>query len=173
MNKWYGMDENDNVISETIINEDNTVIKYEFDNDKFVGIHFNSLKDYYDNKFDYRFQDDVKSKELLEMKSKDYSFNYKIKNDLPYRFKIYFNDGTVVLGGARSKNAEGLYFDFDGLMDWDDYYKLDEMNLSTKEVLELAFKVYKNLYKKEYYRIEIINDKTNEVVDYIQDENFK
>ena len=42
------------------------------------------------------------------------------------------------------------------------------MDLSTKEVLEVAFELYKKVYKKEYYRIEIINDKTKEVVDYIE-----
>ena len=171
MSKWYGMDENNNVISETIINEDNTVTKYEFENAKFIGILFNSLRDYYDNKCDYKFQDDHKSKELLEMREEDYAFYYNPnnpRNDLTYRFKMYFKDGTTKLGGAKSKDAEGLYFDFDGLMDWDDYYKLYEMNLSTKEVLELAFELYKKVYKKEYYRIEIINDKTNEFVDYIE-----
>ena len=86
-----------------------------------------------------------------------------------YRFKIYFKDGTSKIGGAKSNTAEGLYFDFDGLMNWDDYYKLDDMNLSTGEVLKLAFEVYKNLYKKEYYRIEIINDVTNEIIDYIEE----
>jgi hypothetical protein len=55
-------------------------------------------------------------------------------------------------------------------MDWDEYYKLYDLNLNTKEVLKLAFKVYKNLYKKEYYRIEIINDKTNEIIDYIEED---
>ena len=87
-----------------------------------------------------------------------------------YRFKIYFKDGTSKIGGAKSDTAEGLYFDFDGLMDWDEYYKLYDLNLNTKEVLKLAFKVYKNLYKKEYYRIEIINDKTNEIIDYIEED---
>ena len=85
-----------------------------------------------------------------------------------YRFKIYFKDGTVKISGAKSKTAEGLYFDFDGLMDWDEFYKLDEKNMTTKKELELAFEVYKNLYKKEYYRIEIINDETNEIIDYIE-----
>ena len=40
--------------------------------------------------------------------------------------------------------------------------------MTTKKELELAFKVYKNLYKKEYYRIEIIDDETSEVVDYVE-----
>ena len=86
-----------------------------------------------------------------------------------YRFKVYFKDGTVKISGAKSKTAEGLYFDFDGLMDWDEFYKLSDTNLCTKDILKLAFEVYKKLYKKEYYRIEIINDETNEVIDYIEE----
>ena len=86
-----------------------------------------------------------------------------------YRFKIYFKDGTFDLTGGKGKTPTCLYNDFDGLMDWDEFYKLDEKNMTTKKELELAFEVYKNLYKKEYYRIEIINDETNEVIDYIEE----
>ena len=86
-----------------------------------------------------------------------------------YRFKIYFKDGTVDLCGGKGKTPTCLYNDFDGLMDWDEFYKLDEKNMTTKKELELAFEVYKKLYKKEYYRIEIINDETNEVIDYIEE----
>lgn len=86
-----------------------------------------------------------------------------------YRFKIYFNDGTVELSGGRGKTPTCLYNDFDGLMDWDEFDNLSKKNMTTKKELELAFKVYKNLYKKEYYRIEIINDETNEIIDYIEE----
>ena len=53
-------------------------------------------------------------------------------------------------------------------MDWDEFENLNENNITTQQELELAFKLYKNLYKKEYYRIEIINEETNEVIDYIE-----
>lgn len=85
-----------------------------------------------------------------------------------YRFKIYFNDGTVDLSGGKGKTPTCLYNDFDGLMCWDELANLSEKDMTTKKELELAFKVYKNLYKKEYYRIEIIDDETSEVVDYIE-----
>ena len=61
-----------------------------------------------------------------------------------------------------------LYFDFDGSMDWDEYYSLYDREVSTKEILELAFKIFKGTLKKEYHRIEIINDETKKVVDYIE-----
>jgi hypothetical protein len=87
-----------------------------------------------------------------------------------YRFKIYFKDGTTDFCGGKGKTPTCLYNDFDGLMDWDEFNNLNEKDMTTKKELELAFKVYKNLYKKEYYRIEIINDKTNEIIDYIEED---
>ena len=87
-----------------------------------------------------------------------------------YRFKIYFKDGTTDFCGGKGKTPTCLYNDFDGLMDWDDFNNLNEKDMTTEKELELAFKVYKNLYKKEYYRIEIINDKTNEIIDYIEED---
>ena len=87
-----------------------------------------------------------------------------------YRFKIYFKDGTTDFCGGKGKTPTCLYNDFDGLMDWDDFNNLNEKDMTTKKELELAFKVYKNLYKKEYYRIEIINDKANEIIDYIEED---
>ena len=87
-----------------------------------------------------------------------------------YRFKIYFKDGTSKLNAGKGVRPTCLYNDFDGLMDWDEFNNLNEKDMTTKKELELAFKVYKNLYKKEYYRIEIINDKTNEIIDYIEED---
>ena len=52
-------------------------------------------------------------------------------------------------------------------MDWDEYYDLGKKNLSTHDVLKLATKVYKGFIPK-FYKIEIINDKTKEVIDYIE-----
>ena len=62
-----------------------------------------------------------------------------------YRFKIYFNDGTVDLSGGKGKTPTCLYNDFDGLMNWDEFTNLSEKDMTTKKELELAFKVYKNL----------------------------
>lgn len=86
---------------------------------------------------------------------------------MKYCFKVYFNDGTKEFGWAKGDTPTCLYNDFDGLMDWWDFDNLTEENMTTKKELELAFEVYKNLFDKEYNRIEIINLETNEVVDYI------
>jgi len=90
----------------------------------------------------------------------------KNKN-LIYRFKYYYNDGTSELSGGRAANPNNLWFDFDGLMDWDEYEELCNKNLTTKEILEMAFEVYSG-FLKDFYRIEIVNDETNEVIDFIE-----
>ena len=54
-------------------------------------------------------------------------------------------------------------------MDWDEYYELYDKNLTTKDVLKLALKCYKDSFKKDFKRIEIINDETNEIIDYIEE----
>lgn len=87
-------------------------------------------------------------------------------NNCIYKFKYYYNDGTNETSSMATPKPEQLYSDFDGLMDWDEYDALDDKNLSTHEVLELAMKVYKG-FLPDFYRIEIINTKTNEIVDYI------
>ncbi len=86
-----------------------------------------------------------------------------------YRFKIYFKDGTSSISNIGVKKPKELYNDFDGLMDWDEFENLQKKDLTTKQILKLAFKVYKESYKKEYYKIEIINDNTNEIIDFIEE----
>lgn len=87
--------------------------------------------------------------------------------DCVYRFKYYFCDGKTKTSSIATSKPEELYNDFDGLMDWDEYYDLGKKNLSTHDVLKLAGKVYKGFIPK-FYKIEIINDKTKEVIDYIE-----
>lgn len=87
--------------------------------------------------------------------------------DCVYRFKYYFYDGKTKTSSIATSKPEELYNDFDGLMDWDEYYDLGKKNLSTHDVLKLATKVYKGFIPK-FYKIEIINDKTKEVIDYIE-----
>lgn len=87
--------------------------------------------------------------------------------DCVYRFKYYFCDGKIKTSSIATSKPEELYNDFDGLMDWDEYYDLGKKNLSTHDVLKLASKVYKGFIPK-FYKIEIINDKTKEVIDYIE-----
>ena len=83
-----------------------------------------------------------------------------------FRFKYYYKDGKTEISGARSKTPEGLYNDFDGLMDWDEFDNLSEKDMTTHKVLEMAMKNYKG-FLPDFYRIEIINDETNEIIDYI------
>lgn len=88
-----------------------------------------------------------------------------------YRFKYYYKDGTTKLSGG-GQRPEMMFYDFDGLMDWDEYESLSEKNLTTHEILELAMQLYKG-FLKDFYRIEIVNDETNEVVDYIDEREEK
>ena len=87
-------------------------------------------------------------------------------NDMIYSFKYYFTDGTSKLSGCKSKNPLELYNDFDGLIDWKEFDSLHERQLTLHEILELACKAY-NGFLKDFYRIEIVNISTNEVLDYI------
>lgn len=89
-----------------------------------------------------------------------------------YRFKFYFKDGTTQLSGGRGTRPTTLYNDFDGLMDWDEFDSLNEEDMTTHKILEIAMEVYKGFYP-EYYRIEIINDENNDVVDYIDEKEVK
>ena len=85
-----------------------------------------------------------------------------------YRFKFYYKDGTNEISSFGLENPENLYYDFDGLIDWNEYYSFDELKPTTHEVLEVAMRAYKGFYK-DFDRIEIINDVNNEVIDYINE----
>lgn len=87
--------------------------------------------------------------------------------DCVYRFKYYFCDGKIKTSSIATSKPEELYNDFDCLMEWDEYYDLGKKNLSTHDVLKLASEVYKGFIPK-FYKIEIINDKTKKVIDYIE-----
>lgn|SRR5574344_1702060 len=87
----------------------------------------------------------------------------KYISDKVYHFKFYYEDGKEHISTVACANPEDLYIDFDGFLDWDDYYDLKNKNLSTGDILHMAIKFYKNAK-----RIEIINVKTNEIVDYIE-----
>ena len=49
-----------------------------------------------------------------------------------------------------------------------EFNKLDEKDLTNKKILELAFDLYKKILEKSYYKIEIVNKDTNEVIDFIE-----
>ena len=87
---------------------------------------------------------------------------------MAYRFKYYYKDGTIEKSNFHGSTPESLYNDFDGLMDWDEFNQLNEQDMTTKRVLEMAMKVYKG-FLKDFYKIEIINDETNEVVDSMEE----
>ena len=76
---------------------------------------------------------------------------------MAYRYRYFYKDGTDEISECCGKRPTLMYNDFDGLMDWDEFNNLSEKNMTTKEILEMAFKVYKG-FLKDYYRIEIIND---------------
>ena len=85
-----------------------------------------------------------------------------------YQFKFYYKDGTTEYVGGKGKSPTSLYNDFDGLMDWTEFYKLKEKDMTTNKILAMAFDLYKNFLKKDYYRIEIVNLETNEIIDSIE-----
>ena len=96
----------------------------------------------------------------------------KTNDNDTYRFKFYYNDGTNGLSGGYAIRPTALYNDFDGLLDWDEFDNLSEEDMTTKKLLKLAVRVYKG-FEPDFHRIEIINDKTNEVVDYIDVKEVK
>lgn len=49
-----------------------------------------------------------------------------------------------------------------------EFDNLKEENMTTSEILKMAMKVYKG-FLPDYYRIEIINDESGEIVDYIDE----
>lgn len=89
-----------------------------------------------------------------------------------YRFKFYYKDGTNSLRGGRAVRPTALYNDFDGLIDWDEFENLNEKDMTTKRILELAVRAYKE-FIPEFNRIEIIDDTSNDVIDYIDVKEVK
>ncbi len=90
-----------------------------------------------------------------------------MNKDMIYRFKYYFIDGTIKYSDCKCNNPLHLYNDFDGLIDWEEFNSLEEKELTLHDILELAIKAYKG-FLKDFYRIEIINTETKEILDYIQ-----
>lgn len=94
------------------------------------------------------------------------------KEHLIYRYRFWYKNDNIKLSDARSSSPNNLWFDFEGLMFSEEYDKLFDKNLTTKDILKIAMKVYRNIYK-DYSKIEIINDETNEVIDYIDESEVK
>ena len=107
--------------------------------------------------------DDIYNEDIdTILKDKNYS-------SLDYSFKFYFTDGSFKIGNGKSKTPLGLVNDFDGLIPWDEFDSLHSENcqLTTKDILKIAIRAYAQVYKN-IYRIEIINIKTNKVIDFIE-----
>ena len=85
-----------------------------------------------------------------------------------YKFKFYYKDGTTDFNSTGTTTPEELYIDFDGLIDWDEYYSFAKLKPSSHEVLEVATRAYKG-FLKDFNRIEIINEETGEIIDYIEE----
>jgi len=93
-----------------------------------------------------------------------------MKNNLVYRFKFYFDDGTFKLSDCKSKDTLGLFLDFEGLMDMDAYKSFDKKKLNEQQILILAKECYPNLYSfrdKKIVKMEIVNTETNEIIETI------
>ena len=84
-----------------------------------------------------------------------------------YKFKKYYKDGTIELNGGRASKPEYLYGEFDGMVTWEEYDNIAKSNLTTKELLKIALKVF-NKTSKIIKRIEIVNIETNEIIEYIE-----
>lgn len=85
----------------------------------------------------------------------------------PYKFKKYYEDGTIECNGGRASKPEYLYADFDGMVAWEEYDNIATSNLSIKELLKISLKLFsKN--SKRIKRVEIVNIENNEIVDYIE-----
>ena len=85
-----------------------------------------------------------------------------------YKFKFYYKDGTTDFNSTGTTTPEELYIDFDGLIDWDEYYSFAKLKPSSHEVLEVATRAYKG-FLKDFNRIEIINEETGKIIDYIEE----
>lgn len=111
---------------------------------------------------EYSIDDETKNIMLDYVKQK--------KEIMMYRFKYYYKDGSTEISLGYATKPEYLYNDFDGFMDSDDFYSLSEKNLTTKDILKMTFEIYKNFrdFKKEFYRLEIIEDPTGRVIDSLE-----
>ena len=85
------------------------------------------------------------------------------KEHLVYRYRFWYKNDNIKLSDARSSSPNNLWFDFEGLMFSEEYDKL----FDTDDI------IMKIAVKKDYSKIEIINDETNEVIDYIDESEVK
>jgi hypothetical protein len=86
-----------------------------------------------------------------------------MNKNLPYAIYAQFADGNVKKVSGDAKSPELLYNDFDGLMPWNEYDELSTKNLTTQQILKMAFELYSKK-QKGLVKLSIINCLTNEIV---------
>lgn len=84
--------------------------------------------------------------------------------DKNFSFKIHFKDGSSKILGGKANLPENLKYDFDGMLSWEEYYSFTDKERSAKEVVNLAYKLYKNFYNDKLVKVEIVNIKSNETI---------
>ena len=109
-----------------------------------------------------------KRKKLIEkMKKETEEFeSQKYPNNLVYCFKFYNKKGQTKLSSIHAVNPSSLIHSFESIMDLKEYEKLIEEKTSTKEILQIALKIFNK--NNKYSRIEIINEETGEIIDFIE-----
>ena len=81
-------------------------------------------------------------------------------------FKFYNKKGQTKLSSIHAVNPSSLIHSFESIMDLKEYEKLIEEKTSTKEILQIALKIFNK--NNKYSRIEIINEETGEIIDFIE-----
>ena len=94
--------------------------------------------------------------------------NFDIDNsydNLVYRFKFYFNDGSTKYSGFKAKEPLILYHAFEGFTSYDKYLTFAEIKPSLEQILQLAKDIFPKVDDyKNIYKIEIVNTANNEVL---------
>lgn len=83
---------------------------------------------------------------------------------LKFSFKLHFKNGSTKFLGGKASKPENLKYDFDGLLSWEDYHSFSDKERSAKEVVNLAYKLYKNAYNDQIVKVEIVNIETDETI---------
>ena len=83
-----------------------------------------------------------------------------------YSFKIYYKNGQNKILGGKALNPEYLYAVFDGMISQEEYHQISISKLNIKELLHTASIIFKNVFV-DINKIEIINIKTNQIIDFI------
>lgn len=91
-----------------------------------------------------------------------------IYHENKFSFKLYFRDKSTKILKGKASSPENLKYDFDGLISWEEYDRISNMDLTAKEVLEHAERIYNKKYNNQIVRIEVLNIVTNEIIDFVE-----